>query len=179
MFTHSLDTYAELRLLEPRFATELYALVDKNRARLRLTLPWVDSTRSAADTLAFVRHSLEGFAAGRSVNAGIWLGGKLVGVIGLAIDGDSPVAELGYWLGQDYEGKGLVTRASRAMLQHAFLGLGLDRVAIRVAVGNDRGHAIAARLGFVNEGTARHGVWVNGVPTDITTYSMLAKEWRG
>lgn len=179
MFSHSLDTYAELRLLEPRFSAELYSLVDKNRARLRLTLPWVDATRSAADTMVFVRDSLEGFAAGRSVNAGIWLGGKLVGVIGLAIDAESPVAELGYWLGQDYEGKGLVTRASRAMLQHAFLGLGLDRVAIRVAVGNERGHAIALRLGFLNEGTARHGMWLNGVPTDLTTYSLLAKEWRG
>lgn len=179
MFTHSLDTYAELRLLEDRFAPELFALTEKNRPRLRVWMPWVDGTRRVEDSREFSRQARERFAAGTAVEAGIWLGGKLAGVIGVTMTNGGPIAELGYWVGADYEGKGLVTRASRSLLQHTFLTLGIDRVFIRVAVDNVRGQAVPQRLGFSNEGVARHGAWVSGVPQDMTIYSMLAKEWRG
>lgn len=179
MFSHSLDTYTELRLLEDRFAPELFALIDKNRAHLRNWMPWVDATRRVEDSREFSRLSRDRFAAGVALEAGIWLGGKQAGVIGVVNSTLGPVAELGYWVGVDFEGKGLVTRASRSLLQHVFMALGVDRVVIRVAVDNVRGHAVPQRLGFVNEGVARHGAWVNGVPQDITIYSMLAKEWRG
>lgn len=179
MFSHSLDTYTELRLLEERFTGELFTLIDKNRARLRLWMPWTDETRSVDDARTFSRQARDRFAAGTALEAGIWLGGKLAGVIGVTLPNGGPVAELGYWLGADYEGKGLVTRASRSLLQHSFLSLGVDRVVIRAAVDNVRGQAVPQRLGFVNEGVARHGAWVGGVPKDLTIYSMLAKEWRG
>lgn len=180
MFSHSLDTYAELRLLEDRFAADLFALTERNRARLRTWMPWVDGTRRVEDTREFSRLARERFASGTSIEAGIWLGGKIAGVIGIVnVNNGGPIAELGYWIGADVEGKGLVTRAARSMLTHAFMNLGTDRVFIRVAVENKRGQAVPQRLGFVNEGVARHGAWVNGVPQDITVYSMLAKEWRG
>lgn len=179
MFTHALDTYAELRLLEDRYASELFALIDKDRASLRRWLPWVDATRRVDDTRQYSTLARERFAAGTSIEAGIWLGGKVAGVIALTMDNGGPLAALGYWIGADYEGKGLVTRASRSVIHHAFMGLGIDRVEIRSAVDNVRGQQVPQRLGFVNEGVARHGAWVNGVPHDINTYSMLAKDWRG
>jgi ribosomal-protein-serine acetyltransferase len=179
MFAHALDTYAELRLLEDRFSSDLFALIDKERASLRKWLPWVDATRRVDDTREFSKLSRERFAQGTSIEAGIWLGGKIAGVIGLTMANGGPTARLGYWIGADYQGKGLVTRASRSVIQHAFFGLGIDRVEIRSAVDNVRGQQVPQRLGFVNEGVARHAVWVNGVPQDITMFSMLAKDWRG
>jgi len=179
MFTHALDTYAELRLLEDRFAAELFALIDKERTSLRKWMPWVDGTRRIQDVQEFSKQARERMAAGRSIESGIWVGGKLAGVIGLTMNQGAPAAALGYWIGSDYEGKGLVTRASRSVIQHAFVALAIDRVEIRTAVDNVRGQQVPQRLAFVHEGVARHGEWVNGVPIDINIYSMLAKDWRG
>jgi ribosomal-protein-serine acetyltransferase len=71
MFALRVDDEVEIRLLEERHADELYGLVDVNREHLRPWLPWVDGTRSAEDTRAFIRTSLEGFAAGRAYAAAL------------------------------------------------------------------------------------------------------------
>ena len=68
----SLDAGFELRLLEERHAAELFTAVERNREHLRQWLPWVDVTRNQDDGLAFIRSSLEMFAANQGFAAGIW-----------------------------------------------------------------------------------------------------------
>ena len=63
MFSTPLRDGFEIRLLEERHADEMFAAVDRNREHLRQWLPWVDATKTADDGLAFVRSSLEMFAA--------------------------------------------------------------------------------------------------------------------
>jgi len=50
MFSIKIRDDLELGLLEQRHAEELFALVDHNREYLREWLPWVDNSRSIADT---------------------------------------------------------------------------------------------------------------------------------
>nr|WP_277035360.1 GNAT family N-acetyltransferase [Actinacidiphila oryziradicis] len=52
----------------------------------------------------------------------------MVGWVNLLINGPARSAEVGYWLGVGFEGRGLVTRAVTALLDHAF---GRIRSAIR------------------------------------------------
>ena len=56
-----------LELLEERHAPEVFSLVDRDRDRdyLRQWLPWVDATKTADETLRFIKSSLEQFASGR------------------------------------------------------------------------------------------------------------------
>lgn len=66
-------------------------------------------------------------------------------------------AELGYWLGEDYWGKGLMTEAAQAVIRHGFSDLGLSRIWCDFFDGNERSAATIRRLGFhfhhVNQGT--------------------------
>jgi ribosomal-protein-serine acetyltransferase len=177
MFSHRLGRGAELRMLEPRHADELFALVDRSRERLREWLPWVDGTKSADDTLKFIRESLKRHAETGEVVAGVWLRGKLAGTIGLHVRGEARMM-IGYWLSAEAEGRGLMTLACRAVVDHAFRGLGAERVEVFAEPRNTRSRAIPERLGFRREGTLRHVAKLNGRFVDHVVYSLLRKEWE-
>ncbi len=174
-----IDDDTELRLVEERHTEELFALVDRNRAYLREWLPWLDDTTTLEDERAFVRSSLEGFAKGTTIEFAIWHLGRISGGIGLHfIDEANRSGEIGYWVSEDLQGKGLVTRACVEVLDHAFGNLGLNRVVIRVDVGNTRSRAIPERLGFTEEGVTRQSDWLYTRFRDMALYSVLAEEWK-
>ena len=178
MFSHKLTVDTELRLLEERHAEELTNLIDRNREHLRAWLPWVDTTRTVEDLKNFIRGALKQFAQNKGFVAGIWHEDRLAGVIGYdPIDWENRSTELGYWLGEEYQGKGLVTAACRALVEHAFFELGLNRVVILCATENEKSCAVAERLGFQREGVRRQAAWLYDRFVDLVSYSALASEW--
>ncbi len=179
MFTWSIEGDVELRLIEERHAEEFFAAVERNRARLRRWLPWVDLTGSVEDVRKFIRTALEGFANGEALHVGVWIGGRLAGGIGYRkIDWTNRSTSVGYWLDASSEGQGIMTRCCRAMLRHLFEERRLHRVEIRCAPENVRSCAIPARLGFTREGISRQSEWVNGGFHDLVVWSLLENEWR-
>ncbi len=178
MFVSRIDDDLELRLLEEPHAEELFALVEENREYLRQWLPWVDGSRSAADTKTFILRSREKFATNGGFSVGVWFRGKLVGVIGLhEIDWDNRRVDIGYWIAEPFQGRGIITRGCRAVVEHAFNGLGLHRVEIHCATGNSRSRAIPERLGFRQEGVLRHRLQLGARFVDLVVYGILADEW--
>jgi len=178
MFNLKVDEDIELRLLEEKHVGELFALIDRNRDHLRPWMLWVDDTRSVEDVRKFRRTALQRFRQRKGLPAGIWFQGQLVGVIGYnEIDWSGKSATLGYWLGASFQGRGIMTRACRAMLGYAFGELGLDRVEIRVAVENMKSRAIPERLGFKHERTIEQAQWLHDRYADYVVYGMSAGEW--
>ena len=117
----SIDNETELRTFEIEDADELYALVDENREHLHRWMGWVDTTASVEQMRAFIRHSQARQAQENGFNAGIFYQDKLVGVIGFHfVDHEDRKTEIGYWLAASMQGKGLMTRACRAMVDYAF-----------------------------------------------------------
>jgi ribosomal-protein-serine acetyltransferase len=179
MFSYRLTDDAELRLLEMYHAGELFDLTDRNRHYLRQWLPWLDSTQTVDDTRNFIKDTLQQFADNEGFQAGIWYKGALAGVVGHhKIDWFNRQVEIGYWLGAEFQGKGLMTSACRALVDHAFKELRLNRVQIRCAVANTRSCAIPERLGFTREGVIAQGEWLYDHYVDLVVYGMLASEWK-
>lgn len=168
----------ELRPLKVADAPALFELVDQDRARLRMWLPWVEVTTEVAHTRTFIRlhQSLE--KQGQVRTFGLWWKSRLVGVADLhSIDTQNASAAMGYWLVLDVEGHGLMARAVAKLLDLAFETLHLHRVELRAAVRNRRSRALAERLGFHHEGTARGALVLRGRFTDHAVYAMVAEEW--
>ena len=179
MFSHKLSENTELRLLEERHAEELSDLTDRNRDHLREWLPWVDRSRTVEDRKNFIRGSLKQFAENSGFQAGVWYDGRLAGVVGYHnIDWQNRSTTLGYWLGKEFQGKGLMTAACRAMVEHAFAELGLNRVGIACAIANEKSRAIPERLGFRQEGVQRQAEWLYDHFVDHVVYAALASEWQ-
>jgi ribosomal-protein-serine acetyltransferase len=179
LFRLSIDEDTDLRIYEERHAQAIADMVDQNRAHLRQWLPWLDNSRSVEDSKAFIRDALRQFADNQGFQAGIWYQGKLAGGIGYhPINWASRKVEIGYWLGETYQGKGLVTKACRTLVTYAFDVLGLNKVEIRCAIENVRSCAIPKRLGFTQEGILREAEWLYDHYIDLVVYGMLAREWQ-
>ncbi|SIT03976.1 GNAT family N-acetyltransferase [Alicyclobacillus vulcanalis] len=179
MFCQRIDDSLCLRLLEPRDAEDLYRLLDESRAYLREWLPFLDDNQSSADTRAFILSGLKRYANQDGAEIGLWYQGEIAGVLGLHfIDWANRATSLGYWLGERYQGKGIMTRACQAVIDILFRDYGLMRVEIRAATGNRKSRAVAERLGFTYEGFKRQAEWLYDHYVDHAVYSMLAHEWQ-
>jgi ribosomal-protein-serine acetyltransferase len=179
MFRRSIGADTELALLEVRHAEEVFRLADRDRAHLRLWLPWVDGTLAVDDTREFILRSLEQYAKGEGLVAGIWHMGSLAGVVSFfAISPVNRSAMIGYWLGSENEGKGIMTRACAALIDYGFGELSLNRIVIRASTENTRSQAVPLRLGFTREGVERQAEWLNDRFIDMIVYSMLRSEWQ-
>lgn len=165
--------------VQPGDADELYRLVAQNRDHLRHWMPWADTTESVNDTLAFVESAQEQHADGRGFQCCIRLDGRIVGVVGhVNINRVHMKTELGYWISQEYQGRGIVTKAVRTLVDHAFSELSLNRVEIQAGEANVRSRAVAERLGFQLEGMLRESLRVNDHYVSHAVYGMLKRDWR-
>ncbi len=177
-FTLDLGGGAELRLLEPRHASNVFELIDTNRAHLRRFLPWVDGTQNVQHSLEFIRSGMRGFANNDGADYGIWQDDQLAGLIGLHfVDWTHQVTQFGYWLAEAFTGRGLMTRAGRAILRYAFKDLGLRRVGISHAAENVASQAVIERLGFVFESQTREAEWMYDRFLTWRSYGLLREEW--
>ncbi|MDE3056636.1 MAG: GNAT family N-acetyltransferase [Bacteroidota bacterium] len=172
------NTPAELRTFERSDAEALFALIEKNRSDLRTWLPWVDLNASVKDSEKFITNSAEQLHGGNGFQIGIWYKGELGGVIGFhPIDWMNLCVMIGYWLGEEFRGKGLVTEAVRLLVNYAFTQYQLHRVEIKCATENHKSIAIPQRLGFTEEGTLREAERFSDHYVDLIVFSMLESEW--
>lgn len=178
MFGHFINDDIQLRILEDRHSEELFRLTDVNRAYLREWMPWVDSTIGVEQSRGFIQSSLKQFAENQGFNLGVTYQGQLAGCIGVhQVDWGNRKASIGYWLGEEYQRKGIMTLSCRMVINHIFKEWELNRAEIRAAVLNKKSRAIAERLGFVNEGTIRQAEWLYDHYVDHVVYGMLREDW--
>jgi RimJ/RimL family protein N-acetyltransferase len=102
--------------------------------------------------------------------------GTIVGGVTLRhFDPMRGVIEVGYWLFPDARGRGLATRAVRAVAREAFAS-GLWRIEAHVRIGNDVSERVLERAGFTREGVKRRYLRHDGERVDATLFSLLADE---
>lgn len=169
----------DLMPLALRDGDELFELIDRNRLYLRRWLPWLDNVTRSHDTRAFIRAAQSQASQNNGTQLAICFTGRIIGIVGHhQIDWRNRLTSLGYWVGQEFQGKGLVTNATRALVGHAFDEINLNRVEIRCAVGNRKSQAIPIRLGFRPEGQLRDAEWLYDHFVDHVIYGMLKNDWR-
>jgi ribosomal-protein-serine acetyltransferase len=152
-----------LRPLSVDDANELYAVIAANRDHLRPWMPWADQDLAA--TRQYLRDAT---LDPRDEQAAITLDGRIVGAIGLVHPAGVPM--IGYWLDAEVQGRGIMTRAVQAFVEHAFADLGCERIELRAAVDNVRSRAVADRAGFVLMRTIPDAAVIDGRSVDHVAY---------
>ncbi|GGJ89842.1 ribosomal-protein-serine acetyltransferase [Lentibacillus kapialis] len=179
MFLFEIDEEIALKHLEITDAAPLFQLTDDSRETLRQWLSWVDHTKTPNDSRSFIESVLKQFAERRGLTTGILYQGELAGVAGFNLfDWTNGIGHIGYWLGAEYEGRGIMTRAVSGLIDYAFYSLELNRIEIRAAYANHKSRAIPERLGFVQEGRIRQAEWLYDHFADHAVYGKLAHEWK-
>jgi ribosomal-protein-serine acetyltransferase len=167
----------ELRPITEADAPVLDRLIESNRSHLAPFMPWV-AGHAIEGTRAFIRASLRQEAEDDGFQAVIVVDGAIAGVAGFhRVDRVNQTTSIGYWMDASHQGRGVMTATVAALVDHAFDAWALYRVELRVAPGNVRSRAIAARLGFREEGVLRAAErFGDGDHRDLIIHSLLRGE---
>ncbi len=172
----------ELRPFRRRDLEPLIRAVTESWRDLAEWLPWAHARYGRADALRFIRDSTSAWGEGRAFdfmireredparhlgNISVWPTSRR-----------ERSGEIGYWIRSSETGRGLATEAAARMLQVGFEELGMHRVIVRIAVGNEASERVAEKLGFVREGLLRKEVLVHGVWMDHSLWAILEEEYR-
>jgi ribosomal-protein-serine acetyltransferase len=168
--------------LEPRraeHAAAVYAAIEKNRAHLTPWFPWAEKTKSVDDVLSFYRRGDAKRELGELIEYVIVEHETVIGVIDIhSIERFGRSGRIGYWLVENAQGRGTMTRAVAAVTDVAFLKAGLNRLEIRTAPNNVRSRSIPIRLGYRLECILEEGGVLHERFVDMEQFVMLAKRWK-
>lgn len=169
-----------LRGLECSDARSIFEAIDAERAYLGQWLPFVAGTRAIDDTEFYVRSVVEPPGCASNEIFTIVYEGNFAGLIGFkGTDWDNGKTELGYWLCERFQKRGIVTRSAHRLCERAFRGLGLNRIKLCCAVGNTASRHVALRLGFTLEGIERDAErFDDGRFVDAEVFGLLKREWE-
>lgn len=123
------------------------------------------------DAVQWIR---QGSSANNAITKVIEFNGEFVGSIGLApqTGWKSHAAEIGYWLGEDYWGRGIATAALQQMTQYALHALHYKKLFAPVLAPNNASMRVLQKCGYVLEGVHRDEVFKDGAYFDIHHYAV-------
>jgi RimJ/RimL family protein N-acetyltransferase len=150
--------------------------------------------RSIADTTLNIPHPYEvgvaeawiathepKYEAGELVNFAITLRAekRLIGAIGLKLERAFDKAELGYWIGVPFWSRGYCTEATRAVIDHGFAALELNRIYAHHLARNPASGRVMQKAGMAYEGVARQDTKKWGKHEDLVLYGIVREAWSG
>jgi ribosomal-protein-alanine N-acetyltransferase len=146
---------------EPRWSDD-----DLTRAAFRYRIRRYDSDREAGVALPL-------FVCQRS--SGRILGGATLNSIRR---GAAECCSLGYWMGEQYAGKGLMSDAIKGLLPHVFDRMRLHRIEAACIPDNTRSQRLLEKVGFRREGYLNGYLKINGAWRDHLLYALIAEDWQ-
>ncbi|MBQ1406534.1 MAG: GNAT family N-acetyltransferase [Eubacterium sp.] len=111
--------------------------------------------------------------------------GKAIGSVGLMIGDRSNIglpdteAEVGYWIGVPFWGRGLIPEAVKELTRYAFDDLNIETLWCAYADGNDKSRRVQEKCGFVYHHTDRDVLFplVDGIRTEHVS-RLTKQEWQ-
>jgi len=145
-----------LRELTIEDATTIVNLMDYDIAKYLYEVPY---PYRIDDSLKFIKSSFDNFKLCKSITFGIEYNNileskvLLVGIIGIKdIDYVNKKANIGYWIGKQYQGKGIATECIKLVVNYAFEVLKLEEISAYVFPGNNPSIRVLEKNRFVKTG---------------------------
>jgi ribosomal-protein-alanine N-acetyltransferase len=103
---------------------------------------------------------------------------EAIGGVGLEFGADVHrfTAELGYWLGEPFWGRGIMTDAVRCFTAWAFENFEVYRIHAAAFAGNHPSVRVLEKAGFEREGCLRASVFKNGTIMDQLLYARIRED---
>ena len=127
-----------------------------------------------ADAENFINSCLEADETCQLFRA-ITVDGHAVGSVGLLLGRDvyQKNAELGYWLAEDFWGRGIMTQTVRQICREGFSRWDIQRIYAEPFAYNIASRRVLEKAGFTLEGIMRQGVFKRGQVCDSCMYALL------
>jgi ribosomal-protein-alanine N-acetyltransferase len=129
-----------------------------------------------ANAVAFLEHAI---SVEPPTNFAIEVEGEATGGIGFVCGSDVErySAEIGYWLGEEYWGRGIATEALLLVTDYAFTMRNLLRLFALPFLDNIGSTRVLEKAGYVREGVLRASSVKYGHPRDQALYARVNPDW--
>lgn len=147
-----------------------YANNEKIAAALRNAFPY---PYTMDDAKAYIHLCAEN--SERQVTRAIIVEGRAVGSIGVFFGSDvyKKSAEIGYWLGEPFWGRGIMSGAVMRVCRYVFAKYDIERIFAEPFACNTGSRRVLEKAGFTLEGILRNSVYKNGTLQDSCMYALL------
>jgi ribosomal-protein-serine acetyltransferase len=180
MLEYKLNDDVTLRMFNTDDADALFELTIASKPYLREWLGWLDYIETVEDSRKNIEGRIKGLieTGGFPKSFALMYKGKLAGTIGFnEIDRGIQGGTIGYWLGKEFQGKGIMSQALETIIEYGFRDLKLNKIEIRVATENVKSRALPERFGFKEEGVIRDAEWLYDRYVDHVVYGLLRHEY--
>lgn len=167
----------ELRVIPDSDAVMLYTIMQENAEYLSEYLDFIKNITFEAEKMA-IKTWQNMFLNGMGYEAGIYSNDKIIGMCGIRINKTDDRGEIGYWLSEEYTGKGIMTKIVLEVINSGFRAYGLNKITIKCVDTNMKSQAIPKRLGFKFDGIERQHQKLRGEYRDLYVFSLLRSEWK-
>lgn len=168
-----------VKSIESEDAAIIFKMVDANRTHLRVFLSFVDKMNTIAYAEQFVLQTIQRSKEGSELAFIIFENNEAIGRVGIyKIDRQHHSCELGYWLVEAKEGKGIMTEVCSIICNYCFNELQLNRIEIRCGINNHKSQSVARKLNFRDEGVLREAELLNGNFNDLRVFSLLRSDLK-
>ena len=160
-----------LRPLRADDAPDIFTAIDTQREHLGRWLPFVAATHRVEQTREVVASML---ADPANPVFTLRVRDAFAGLIGFkSADSRTRTVEIGYWLREEQQGKGIMAAAVWTLCDLAFGEMGMRRVEIRCGTGNLPSNRIPQRLGFLRSHVELQGEQLSdGEWIDLNVYVL-------
>jgi ribosomal-protein-serine acetyltransferase len=169
-----------LRPLTKIDAASLVASVQESTSTVGKWMSWVTPDYSIEHANNFIEACITGFANKTSFEFGIFsfADNQFVGIAGLnQLNTVSIFCNLGYWVRESAQRRGAASAAIALLREYGFKQIGLTRIEILVAVGNEPSLATARKSGAHMECIARNRLLLKGTPRDAYLLSFIPNDF--
>lgn len=166
----------KIKKWELSHAKELTAVISNKKVQdnLRDGLPYPYSEQDAAEYIQTMLSADEGETFAFAITAD----GKVVGSISVFRQGNihRQTAELGYYIAEEYWGKGITAEAVKQICEYVFANSDIIRIYAEPFAYNSASCRVLEKAGFYCEGILRSNAVKNGKVIDMKMYSLLRTE---
>jgi len=169
-------------LRTPRLLLRPFALADAPRVQelagapevadttLNMPYPYADGVAEA-----WIAGHADQFLYRTGVCYAVTLQGEpdICGCVSLGMTQPHRRAELGYWLGAPFWGRGYMTEAAAALVDYGFRGLSLHRITASHFARNPASGRVLEKIGMTREGLLRGHVFKDGMFEDLVVYGLM------
>ncbi|WP_317174162.1 GNAT family N-acetyltransferase [Nonlabens antarcticus] len=170
------------RLILNELSTEDIPLIVKNAVNPNISqfTQNIPHPYEESDAIYWINRAHQGFKNGTNhVFAIRWKeSGEFMGGIGLTLEKRFNRAEVGYWIAEPFWNKGIMTEATKRIIQYGFADLKLNKITSSHLVENPASGKVMRKGGMQKEGILRQQVSKTDRYYDLVVYGILSKEFK-
>lgn len=143
------DDKLKLSIPNQIYGDQLFSIIDSERNHLSQWLNFVDKINSKNDAKVFLQQLLLNNRTKKSFHTLVLYDNQLIGGVGFVkIDSLDKKATLGYWISENFQGKGFASKFCRRIIDYGFKFLNIALIEIEIKKENKRSIALSKKIGF-------------------------------